>query len=808
MKHLCFICIVALAFLGCNNSPSSLANPSQLIPEQFDIVIKINAAESLDNGIKNNDLINEVTTYSDIDNLKQNLQSLTNFGLDSSLIAISTQNKDQLDLCLILKTSNLSGEALNQSGINPDSLLKINEEIKSLSIEDQPYYMKVIDSICFISNSEALTTQAKVSKKPLPEIEALNKLSNSDKMISILVKNDVLNFSSFLNKDEFSNYKFSDYTIFDAEISQNAILWNGITKSQDSTSLINAFKNLIPQENKVANVIPENSAGFKSFTFDDYSSLRANFRTKFEIDTLSGCTGVLNTINEIADVIIETERSVVLSSIDPEATKEILDSEITDETQFRGVPIYTINSVFINDCLYPLIAKSTWNHLTILDGFFVFSQKRATAETYIANYLNKSVLSDTEHYKNLMNELSDESSILIYMNPTELNAFTNVLITDDKKLNIPEYKSSAIQFVYDTDYAHMNAAFTTHKSDKPKNSVTEEFDIKLDNELIISPQLVKNHRTNQMDILTQDINNNLYLISNKGKVFWKKQLDGKIMGNVQQIDTYKNGRLQLVFNTAKRLYVLDRNGKDVNAFPLKFNDDITQPVSVFDYDKKKNYRLMITQGKSVLMYDKNGKIVSGFTYRSAKNRISTQPKHFRIGRKDYIVFAEGNRMEILDRVGKTRINISDNISFSNNEIFLYQNKFTTSSTNGELIQFNSRGDKSTKNLQANSDHKITTTSKTLVVLNDNKLTIKSNSIDLDFGVYTAPNIFYINDKIYVSVTDLQSKKGYLFDSQAKAIANFPVFANSELQLGNIDGDNALELITKGDDNALIVYELN
>ena len=243
-------------------------------------------------------------------------------------------------------------------------------------------------------------------------------------------------------------------------------------------------------------------------------------------------------------------------------------------------------------------------------------------------------------------------------------------------------------------------------------------------------------------------------------------------------------------------------------FPLKFNDKITQPLSVFDYDNNKNYRLMITQGRSVLMYDKNGKIVTGFKYRAANDRITTQPKHFRIGRKDYLAFIAGNHMEILDRTGKTRIDVKDNISYSNNEIYLYQNKFTTSSTNGELIQIDSKGNIASRNLQANSDHQITSTSKTLVVLNDNKLTIKSNSIDLDFGVYTAPKIFYINDKIYVTVTDLQAKKGYLFDSQAKAIANFPIFANSNLELLNIDRDSAIEVITKGDDNSLIIYELN
>jgi hypothetical protein len=216
---------------------------------------------------------------------------------------------------------------------------------------------------------------------------------------------------------------------------------------------------------------------------------------------------------------------------------------------------------------------------------------------------------------------------------------------------------------------------------------------------------------------------------------------------------------------------------------------------------------MITQGKSVLMYDKNGDIVKGFKYKKADNLITSQPKHFRIGRKDYIVFAHGNMLEILDRVGRPIIKLNEQINFSENEIYLYNSSFTTSNTDGELIQINSRGTVNHKNLNLNSNHKIATTSKTFVSLSDNKLTIKSKTIELDFGDYTAPKIFYINDKIYVTVTDLQSKKGFLFDSQAKPIANFPIYANSQLELNNIDKDSALEVIAKGDNNAIIVYEI-
>ncbi|MBO6631740.1 MAG: ribonuclease HII [Psychroserpens sp.] len=807
MKHICVICIIALLFSSCNNSKTTLTQPSQLLPQQFDVVLKINSFESLENGLKNNNLIQQLSDYSPTKDLTAKISSFQKLSSDTSLISISKSKNDSLDVCLIFRIAESVAENNETSHIKLDSVIPKTNAVKSFELDEQIFHIKILDSICFVSNNKDLTIKARPTSDKRPEIEAFMRLSNPDKMISVLAKNDFFNVP-IINNDIFGGQQFSDYSIFDAEISQNAIILNGITRGQDSLSTINIFKDLRPQQNNVANAIPNSSTHFKSYTFDDFDILKANLNRQFLLDSMTNnCSAVFQTINEIAKVTFDEQSSVIFKSIDPIATKELIDIN-ANAVEFRGFSIYALDFTTLSNCIYPLITQIELNHLTILDNYFVFAQNQSVLETYISNYLNGSVLGESDHFSNMMTNMSDESSLLVYMNSDGLNTLTNSLNTDDIKLDISEYKSSAIQFVYDSDYAHINTAFTTHKRNRNKNNFTEELDIKLDSELITPPQLVRNHRTNQMDILTQDINNNLYLISNTGKVFWKKQLDGKIMGEVHQIDTYKNGRLQLVFNTPKRLYVLDRNGKDVNAFPLQFNDEITQPISVFDYDKKKNYRLMVTQGKSVLMYDKNGKTVSGFKYSSAKNSISSQPKHFRIERKDYIVFSEGNRIEILDRVGKTRINVQENISFSDNEIYLYQNKFTTTSTNGELIQINSKGTKSSKNLQVNSDHKITTTSKTLVVLNDNNLTIKSNNVALDFGVYTSPKIFYINDKIYVTVTDLQSKKAYLFDSQAKSIANFPVYANSEIELGNIDNDKALEVITKGDDNAIIVYELN
>ena len=71
-----------------------------------------------------------------------------------------------------------------------------------------------------------------------------------------------------------------------------------------------------------------------------------------------------------------------------------------------------------------------------------------------------------------------------------------------------------------------------------------------------------------------------------------------------------------------------------------------------------------------------------------------------------------------------------------------------------------------------------------------------------------PKFSILNDKIYVSTTDLQSKKIHLYDSQGKPLPNFPIYGNSAIHLENADKDRNLEILVKGETNSIILYQIN
>ena len=193
---------------------------------------------------------------------------------------------------------------------------------------------------------------------------------------------------------------------------------------------------------------------------------------------------------------------------------------------------------------------------------------------------------------------------------------------------------------------------------------------------------------------------------------------------------------------------------------------------------------------------------------SAHSVITSKPKHIRVNSRDYIVFVAGGQLKILNRRGKVRIPSNTSFDHSNNEVFFYKNAFTTTTSNGTLVQVNLNGNFAEQDLNLDTYHRIDATSKTLVSISDNLLNIKQRTYELDFGDYTQPKIFYINDKIYVTLSDKQSNRIFMFDSQARLLSNFPVYGNSTVDFGNIDSDPKLEFVTIGDSNSIILYEKN
>ena len=350
--------------------------------------------------------------------------------------------------------------------------------------------------------------------------------------------------------------------------------------------------------------------------------------------------------------------------------------------------------------------------------------------------------------------------------------------------------------------SNINGVISEIKEDVNNNSTAIKYETRIQKNITLGPIIVKNHINDSSELIIQDDNDFIYLINNSGQIEWSKKIDGKILKNIHQIDSYKNGKLQYVFATSNKLYMLDRKGRDVGKFPLKFNDNITQPISVFDYDRNKNYRILITQNKELFMFDSRGKRVRGFNYLK-NDEIITSPKHFRISNKDIIVFKTEKDLKIINRRGKIRIKLKNKYNFSSDNIFQTKNKLITNTDKNELIEIDLNGN--TKILgEYKSDMSFAAFKQLLVIKDGNIILTDKNKSELNFGKYKHLKIYNNKKTNLISLFDSQNNKSYLFDKNLNLIDGFPINSNSEINYKINNGN--LEYAFKVDNSTFRFYK--
>lgn len=810
MKNICFSLLSLFILAGCENA-SNTTSLYDAIPENASVIFHINDKESLTSNLKNNTLLGDLAKTKNYKNLSNKLAALDYVNTTERIVlSLLKDTNDSLQFTFATKyVSNLF--KIDSLQNHKSEQFKIKKYLaQKITYKNESLFAVIKDSIAFAASTQPLLEAILQPTKKNADLDKIIKATNTDKSFSMILNHKQLKTqTTLLPSDSLFASRFTHYSAFDTEISQDHILLNGITMANDSTnSLINIFKNTKPQDTQIAKIAPSNFDYLMSFTFDSFTTFKSNLDA-CNAKKSTSTTALFDNIVEVGVITESDNTTVVLNSIDIIETKDALVTSETEAEEYRQITIYKFDapSIFA-ETFSPLIAFKKASYYCHLDQFFVFSNSIENLQNVIANYQNKTTLSDRDYYNELVSNFSDQSSLLQLANSSVLKSSLEHGLGSKIESNLAAYKLSGIQYIYDGNFAHVNAIVKKNKAKAEHNAVTELLNIKLDNDILNTPQFVINHRTKQKEIVVQDVKNKLYLISNTGNILWKKQLKGPILGSVEQIDSYKNGRLQLAFATPNHLYVIARNGKDVDNFPMVFKDKITQPLSVFDYDNNKKYRLFITQGANVLLYNASGQTVKGFKFTKANGTINYKPQHIRLGNKDYILIKTDAELHILSRRGTARVTPKTKANYSDQGVYEYNNTFTTTTQDGKLISIDQKGGASIKSLDLNDKVAFTTTTKTLAAQSENKLVIRNNTLELDFGNYTAPKIFYINNKIYVSVTDLQAQKVLLFDSQGKSIDNFPVYGNSSIELDNIDKDSNLEFITKGEPNSILLYEIN
>ena len=823
MKKYLFL-LIGITILGCTKKTSQSETLAHYAPKDAAIVFSIKSLDIFTSNLQNNEFIYDNSEFHLNQDTKEVLKNLKYIKTpNSALLSFSKIGQNEFGFTFITKDSPNLIQTDSIANKTIESQDYSNKTIKKLTLENSVSYATTLDSIFIASNSKLLIENAirnysnNIKNQDLKEL-----IDTSGDGTSVFINTTYFNTAFndyFSNTKNLPIEKFTTNLSLDLEISQKTLQLNGVAITNDSIpKILDIFKGVEPQETHIAKITPLSATGFYSFTYNSFEILRENLKTYHAKDRALNPVSneaFFNSLNEVGVIYNNDQSIVTVHSLDPDVTEQALISQQDEEKSYRDVTIFKLSSSnMFTEALNPLITIEGLNYYTRIKDYYLFAKDTEAIENIIANYQNKSILGEQDYYIDVSKSLSDESSILMVTNTDELksklpNIVDSKFKSSAEKIKFKDHKLAALQFIYERNFAHVHAIIEKAGAKSSSNGISQVATVKLDASLQNTPRLFKNHTNKTRDIVVQDVSNTLYLISNKGKIKWKKNLGAAILGDITEVDLYRNGKYQLAFTTQDKLYVLDRNGKEVENFPIEFKDPITQPLAVFDYDRNRKYRFLVTQGNSVLMYNKDGKRVSGFKFDKADKTIVTQPKHIRIGSRDYIlVMSNSGKLNILSRTGTERVSIKTNLDISDNNWYKYENTFANTNENGELMQISEKGKLNITKLGLPQDHYIESTNKTFVSLAENKLTIKGKTIELDFGLYTRPQIFYINNKIYVSVTDTQSHKVYLFDSNGILRPNFPVYGNSQIDFENMDSDNNLEFVVKGEEDSVLIYKVN
>ncbi|MBN1183318.1 MAG: hypothetical protein JXB49_13585 [Bacteroidales bacterium] len=671
----------------------------------------------------------------------------------------------------------------------------------------------------------------------------------------------------------------ANWTELDITIKNTSFLLNGFTFSNDSTNqYLNIFKNQEPQKNTLEEYIPADVSAFLFMGIEDNIQFRKDFKSYLtkdgkinkynqEVNKINNLTGA--NIEEIFNAIVDREIALAITrSNDFENAKNsfsIIKTKSKSETKKALIEIlqnfaekensnvndnkytyrvdnetqFDIYKFPANKLIYTLygevFANTESSYFTILDNYLIFGPSiKGLSDFLYLNVLHKT-LSNDNSYKQFTDYLSGKTNLFIYANTDKgYEYISHFLNTTQKKAFkdnfdiLKKYQLLACQFNTSEDMFFTNCAIQCiSEYQEAPHTVWESL---LDTIIDFKPRLLVNHNTNDKEIFVQDLKNNIYLINKAGRILWKLPLHEKIMSDIFQVDFYKNNKLQILFNTKSQLHLIDRNGNYVERYPVTLRSTATNGMALFDYENNQDYRIFIAgEDRQIYVYDKEGNVIPGWEFEGSESIISNEVQHFRLGDKDYIVFADKNRVYILDRKGNTRVPLSTQFCKSNNNLFVLEEETTNSKarlavtdTAGRIfyIYFDGKVEKVSLGSFSPShyfdyqdfdaDGK-----KDYIILDKNKLAIYNQvlkelfSCKFDEEINSPPAYYHFsqNDR-KIGIVSKKSNKIYLFSKDGSTYKGFPLKGYTPFSIGIFqETGNNFNLIVGSSDGFLYNYSV-
>lgn len=813
MRYLFIIICFSVGLSSCNfDSDSTQGKFIDFIPSKSILILESkNLTKSIEE-LTATELFQNNASLPIFEELEKNLKFTNYFKPDAeAFLAVTPIGERELATSLIIEDKHLQLDSIQLT--KQKQIDYAGKVISEFNLDKATFYSTLIDKVRISSESKLIIENV---------IRAYNNQFKFEDTFYKAHKAATGKTSVFINLEE-ANYLYKNefnalnvhslkdlgnWMSLDLDVSKGNYRWSGAILSDKANKKLNLFNGTSASTFRLHEVTPANATGFLSLSFSDFKTLQEN-RLGQNYTATSSFKSIFENTKQVGAIELENGALVYdLLSSNVTKTLDSLSSKIIQETTFRNQTIYSFEPENVFADFSPLLSNHKFSVFTVYDNHFLFAKDQDVLENLLVNINNRSVLSESSSFQTAVDKMSS-SAHMVWGGQLDAIAShlekksTEAFLPNLKNLNAKGYSSMLMQATQEGGFAFVNGILSKNQTKTKSKEAIKVNRVKLKNTISSNPAFFTNWRTRQKDIVVQDETNTLHLLAKDGKTIWTKELDSRIVGDVLTFDIYRNTRLQMAFTTQNKLYIVDKNGKNVDPFPLDFKDFITEGLAIFDYDNNGKYRFVVVQNDEVLMYNKEGKSVKGFDYKS-QGHINRTPQHIRMGRKDYILVENEHGLKILSRTGAERVKPKQKISTSGNAWGLHKTSFTGTNTDGNLIEITENGMVQTTKLNLAQNHFITVSPKHAVTFSENKLSINGVSKTLDYGFYLSPQIHEEANRTFFSIVDQQASKVYLFDEQAELVTGFPVFGNSQIDL-DLKVPGEINFIVKGDDNAVLIY---
>lgn len=145
------------------------------------------------------------------------------------------------------------------------------------------------------------------------------------------------------------------------------------------------------------------------------------------------------------------------------------------------------------------------------------------------------------------------------------------------------------------------------------------------------PYEVKNSGTGKMNKFYQNAHNSLCL-SQDGKDLWGVPFGDPMCGRAGTVDYFANGKLQILFCAADKLYLIDRLGRYVTGFPISLGKEVLLGPDIYDFNGAKKYNVMILhKDNTVQMYNLKGQKPASWKGITSSETIKDLPERLVVG---------------------------------------------------------------------------------------------------------------------------------------------------------------------------------